>query len=212
MSYAKQILDILKRRPGPLRLVELADELGKDPQNLSGTLTELYQSGRVTRVKVEVPGQKPTYAYRLAAHGMRPPLEEQPTLKRSPHQPPRDIAQSPLGSFPTRPSQPAVHAASPRAEASAPIAARADGGPSIQEGATSAVPSGGDTLRGDNTGSPRAPVRDSSLPGDSRGVSGPWTAPIGWLCPACGAGNAPWNPTCACHRLGNGVVTCGAAR
>lgn len=200
MSYAKQILDVLKRRPGPLRLVELGDELGKDAQNLSGTLTELYQSGRVTRVKVLVPGQKPTYAYRLAVHGSQPPLEEQPTLKRTPHQPPRDIAQWPLNSFPTRPSQPAVHAASPSAEASASTAASAEGEPSVQESATGAAPSGGTSSHGDNTGSPRVPVSGSSLPGNPLGVSGHHPIPhaVGWLCPACGAGNAPWVATCAC--------------
>ena len=25
------------------------------------------------------------------------------------------------------------------------------------------------------------------------------TDPVGWICPACGSGNAPWNPVCWCR-------------
>jgi hypothetical protein len=41
----------------------------------------------------------------------------------------------------------------------------------------------------------------------------PLTTPAqnGWLCPACGRGNAPTNPTCPCKGYPKMEITCGPA-
>jgi hypothetical protein len=38
-------------------------------------------------------------------------------------------------------------------------------------------------------------------------ATGDFKAQIGWICPVCGAGNAPWNQTCLCRGQSSFVVT-----
>jgi hypothetical protein len=46
------------------------------------------------------------------------------------------------------------------------------------------------------------------LPKLEPGGPTPPPAAYGWICPRCGAGNAPWNPHCPCVPILLGPVTC----